>query len=326
MRRLSVFIIPIVFGLSLLATTPEASAQSSGNRYSSWNNPDSAAGAVDPAAAGDFAKELRDLVDEAEKSRAANPVLLRDLRALADRYDNPWNAQVFYDDFRDGDFTRDPAWAVTSGEFWVERGYGLRSVIEPGAAAPASSANTSQKVSKNELAAAVFGAVLNRALGGKQQAQQPAQQQAPAPAQRAAIHVAKTLPNAFAIKAEITAWQKNGEFAIGPYQGLNGQKEPSAGYKLIYRGGADRSLELVRYNSRGVRIVDTYDKALDLADQAVHVFEWTRTTSGDMVIQVDGKALIRTNDRGFRDAFSGFAMENSGGDNVLARLSVHGAK
>jgi len=57
---------------------------------------------------GEMARELRGLIEEAEKARAADPRFLRDLRDLADRYDRPPLADVLFDDFSDGDFTHNP--------------------------------------------------------------------------------------------------------------------------------------------------------------------------------------------------------------------------
>ncbi len=62
---------------------------------------------------------LRRLVDEAEQARAADPRFLSDLRALANRHDRHWQTRLLSEDFRDGDFTRNPAWVRHSGKFEV---------------------------------------------------------------------------------------------------------------------------------------------------------------------------------------------------------------
>lgn len=41
---------------------------------------------------------------------------MRDVRSVLGRYDNPWRVPLVAEDFRDGDFTRNPAWAVDGGE------------------------------------------------------------------------------------------------------------------------------------------------------------------------------------------------------------------
>lgn len=43
-----------------------------------------------------------------------------------------WRRILLEDGFRDGDFSSNPVWQVSSGRFWVEAGRGLRSVVETG--------------------------------------------------------------------------------------------------------------------------------------------------------------------------------------------------
>jgi hypothetical protein len=299
-----------LFGLLIaaLAAFP-AYAQS---RYSTWSNPDGGAGGAD----GGLVEELNTLIDEAEKARAADPVFLRDLRAAIARHSNAWTSEVLRDDFRDGDFTHDPAWTVESGKYWIEKGYGLRSAVTPEAASGGASGG--RDVSKEELAAAVLGGLLNKALGGKTTTTQDTQGAAARTAS-AKIYAKAQVPNAFSLTAEITSWKKEGAFALGPYQGAR-----SSGYKLVYHPGQRRSLELIRYSTRGASVVEAFDQPLDLEDSRAHVVQWNRTAQGEMTVKVDGKEVIRATDRSFRDAFSGIALENLGGDYVLARISVFG--
>ena len=109
-------------------------ASEAGQHYRSWTGPDA------PSQAGtqrqqDFVDKLKGLIDEAEKARAADPQFLGDLRGLVREYDQPRRRVVLSDRFEDGDFTDNPAWTVTQGRYWVERGWGLRSAVKAGAAA-----------------------------------------------------------------------------------------------------------------------------------------------------------------------------------------------
>ncbi|MEK9725696.1 MAG: hypothetical protein VW405_19745 [Rhodospirillaceae bacterium] len=105
----------------LVALVPSAASAQSG--YTQWKDPNAPAG----GSTQDFVDKLNALVDKAERARAADPNFLRDLRDLAGQFDRPWGATVFNDDFLDGNHTADPAWTVVSGNYWVERGWGLRS-------------------------------------------------------------------------------------------------------------------------------------------------------------------------------------------------------
>ena len=146
----------LVFVLAALLMAAPAPAQ----HYQQWNNPESNQSAATAEKAANerlqgFVDELNRLTDAAEKSRAADPGFLRDLRGLARGYDRPWRLLVLSDAFQDGDFTRDPAWTVTSGKCWIERGWSLRSAVK---AEPArAGGQTQQRSSGKDVAAAIFG-------------------------------------------------------------------------------------------------------------------------------------------------------------------------
>ena len=103
-------------------------------RYEAWER--------DGGGAEEMVKALRALIDEAEHSRAADPLFLKDLKALAKKYDVARPAaraaatpvQLMRDDFRDGDYTRGVRWTVVSGKFWVEDAVGLRTLVTQTAA------------------------------------------------------------------------------------------------------------------------------------------------------------------------------------------------
>ncbi len=66
-------------------------------------------------------KNLRTLIDKAERDKAANPLFLKDLRTLADQYGPVvgWPVKLLYDDFQDGQYTSNPAWSVMAGQWQV---------------------------------------------------------------------------------------------------------------------------------------------------------------------------------------------------------------
>lgn len=302
----------VAAALALFSLGADARAQT---RYSPWTDP---AGASSPGAADRAAliDELRKLVDQADKDRAANPIFLRDLRALMDRHGGavPSVAALerLRDDFADGNFTHNPAWSVESGQFWIEKGYGLRSTV----AAAASNGAANGTPSRDDVAAAVIGSILNRALGGKDQGGTAAAP-APASASSARIHTVAAFANAFSMSAEFTSWKKEGAFVIGPYQGAR-----SGGYRLVYRPGQTPSLELLRVSVRGATVIASYDRQLDLEDRRVHALQWDRSTDGVMTVRLDNAEVIRVADRTLRDGFAGVAVENRGGDYVLAKIMV----
>jgi len=299
------------FGLALLITAAApASAQQS--RYSQWSDPN--APSADDRLQG-FIDRLNKLIDEGEKARAADPNFLRDLRDLAGGYDRPWRHQVLSDAFIDGDYTADPAWSVTSGKYWVERGWGLRSAVKPGAT---SNTAESRPASNQEKAAQLFGAILNQALGGGQGSQGSTTQNAPA---AAIIHAPAAISNAFAMELDFSSWSAEGEFQVAVYQGqFKGSASP--GYRLTYRPGG--TLQIDRVSSRGTSVVERATKAHPLEDKKIHRIQWQRYGDGRMSVSINGTEVLTTADRGFRDAFSGLALINTGGDYIIKTVAVSG--
>ena len=106
--------------------------------YSEWGGGDKQYDAL--------VERLNELIDGAEKARAADPRLLQDLPPQ----------KLVHDDFRDRNFTRNPAWTVVEGRFSVDSGLGLRSVVAK-VAAPAES---SSKTDTMDLVKSVLGSLL----------------------------------------------------------------------------------------------------------------------------------------------------------------------
>ncbi len=293
-----------------------AQAQS---RYSTWSDPNN------PTTAGTenlgkMVDELRQMVDEAERARAADPQFLRDLKSLADKYGGagPLSHLLFSDDFSDGDYTRNPVWTVTSGKYWIEKGYGLRSFIEAGASNTSSqSQSSSQKLSKEELLIGVLGAV----LGGKVQNQQDqtSQNNTNTLAQAAEIYLSQSISNAFRLEFDLASWVAGGHFEIGPYQGNN----RNTGYRLVYQSGQSPALQLVRHYASSSAVVGSY-KNLKLEDQKSHKLIWQRDANGRTKVSMDGALLMDVTDRSFRDPFSGLVVQNNKGDFTVKTIKAFG--
>ncbi len=309
MKSTTSWVAGLMFGLAI-GFAPAGAEE----RYGSWGDTDRTEGVSNSVQ--EMVDELNRLIGEAENARAADPVFLRDLRDLARRYDWPWRAELLVDDFGDGDFTADPAWTVTQGRYFIEPGYGLRSVV----AAPApSSPRAAQGAGGKDLATTILGSILDQALGQESKSQAAGQPDAPA---LAAIHVPVSITNAFAVRIEFTSWEKHGQLEFGLYQGA----DSAAGYRFAYRPGDAGALELLKASARGTGVIDADPSPPALEDKRTHLIEWTRDAFGNMTVSVDGDARIKTVDRTFRDPFDGFSVVNRGGDYILARIAIHGAK
>ena len=285
-----------------------------GQHYRSWTGPDA------PSQAGaqrqqDFVDKLKGLIDEAEKTRAVDPQFLGDLRGLVREYDRPRRRVVLSDRFEDGDFTDNPAWTVTQGRYWVERGWGLRSAVK--AVAAAQSAPQPEPRKGRDAAAAIFGRILQQAidlegkLGGGQTA-------GGAPA--TAIQIALALTNAFAVEIDLSSWSAEGRLEIGPYQGAPKGAERAQGYVLAYTPGGE--LELLRVSPRGSSIIDRRTGLVALEDKKTHRLLWTRNADGLMTVSIDGREVLKASDKAFRGPFDGLRIVNQGGDYIFKRIAV----
>ncbi|NQU62154.1 MAG: hypothetical protein HQ512_13570 [Rhodospirillales bacterium] len=292
--------------------------------YQPWANPD---GTTPDARLQGFVDKLNAIIGEAEKARAADPRLLRDLKALADKYKQPLlpgqagrpsTKQLFADDFADGDFTRNPAWTVTQGKFWIEAGWGLRSAVKH-------QAQPEQKRSGGrDDAAAIFGQILQQALDPKGRNSGGGTTTTTSAAQPAAIRTDFRLANGFTIEFEFSSWIREdktpGRLEIGATQGGDSAGR-SSGYFLAYGQGG--LWELLRRTATGTRVIDSRQGAQGLEDKKTHRIVWTRRADGLMTVSVDGQETLKAADQGFRDAFDGLGLVNRGGDYIVKRVQIY---
>ena len=257
--------------------------------------------------------QLKDLIQRAEKEPRANPWLIQQLRDLVRRYDWEWRVPLLYDDFRDGDYTSNPTWVVGSGEFWVTRGTGLRTIFEP-------SRQDRRPAERRGDNPALD--ILQGIFGGRKEQSAPQ----PVSPSEAEIYTRVRISNAFAVKLQVQLRAYPdviNRLEFGPHAG----DERSSGYRLAYESSGGRSLlTLLRTAPGRSAVIEIYDRGLALEDGAPHVIEWRRGGNGEMVVLADGKEIIRTLDRGYGDSFDGFGLVNKGGDYEFREISIFGTQ
>jgi hypothetical protein len=141
-----------VAGVLLLAT-PAARAEDI--PYAPWQ------AQVQTGTMPELVKNLRALIDKAERDKAANPLFLKDLRTLADQYGGPvagWPVKLLYDDFQDGQYTSNPAWTVTAGQ-WQVANVGSSPALFSQVQLPNANGQNSNKAA--DVLLSVLGAVVN---------------------------------------------------------------------------------------------------------------------------------------------------------------------
>lgn len=282
----------LIAGPAILAGADRALAQS---RYTSWQPPVAESGGE----LTEFMNQLQSLVDEATQARAADPLFLKDINDLIASYKNPWSTQLFLDDFADGNFTANPKWSVSAGEYIIDRGgthRGLRSHIVP------EGVQTGQNITIGNVVIGTLNTGQTGAGG------------------HASIYTPVRISNAFRIEMAFTSKHKYGRWDFGPYQGSAGK----VAYRLTYFPNATPGLQLQRVTSQGTVAIASYNQMLRLETESDHALVWTRDRNGMMHVAIDGQQLIAVQDTAIRDPFDGFLMINSGGQYSVRTIKILG--
>ena len=263
---------------------------------------------------------LKDVIQRAERNRV-DGVTVNQLKDLVRRYDWPWRIKLLSEDFRDGDFTANPNWQVSRGEFRVVRGAGLITLV--GADSLARPAPPERERSGGGSAIeGILGGILRGVLE-------------PAPVSqgsqfRGALPMAEIstpvgIGNVFAVRVRLLARERNPEnsrIEFGPYRG----GERDWGYRLAYSAGSPPALEIVRLSPGRAAVVERFDGVTGLEDGRAHQVELRRDRDGAMQALVDGKEFIRTADKGLNDFFDGFTIVNGGGEYQFERIEIYGTE
>jgi hypothetical protein len=310
----------LIFITSLfMAVAANIQAADSGSRYQTWQRPTES---TQPQAVNDdrmqkMIDELNKLIDDADKVRAADRRFIEDLRDVVNQYDWPWRKMIMDEDFTDGYMNKDSNWKIVTGKFQLERGLGLYSDIQmqqPARQQP------EERESKEDAAALLLGAILDQALSKKNEKEESSEPATPLNPDHAMIASKKPISNAFAIDMNLDVRSVQGQYEIGVYQG----SPDGAGYRLVFLPGSNASLELQRIGGRGKSIIEAADK-ISAAGDRVHQLQWTRTKQGNMQITLNGKTVIQTADRSFKDAFTGIVLNNEEGEFSMKQLTVQGS-
>jgi hypothetical protein len=250
----------------------------------------------------DLVGQLDSLITKAERERTADRQLLQELRDLVRRFDSPWQKELLYEDFSDGDFRRNPTWTVSSGDFRIDERLGLTTRYAP-ATEPDAKASPRKE---GDLGTAILGVLqdeLQKRMGGREE-----EPPAPQPT-RAEIYTELDVSNAFVIDLKLISRGGQGQVEFGPYQ----QADRSAGYRLVYRPGQTATFELLRVSPDRSAVIESVELNRSIDDAKEHNIEWRRGMDGTMAVSVDGDEVLRTQDLSFKDPFDGFLIVNQGG-------------
>ena len=112
-------------------------------------------------------------------------------------------------------------------------------------------------------------------------------------------------------------------FELAVYQGRN-----RVGYEPII-AGEDKSeqtfLRLIRVNGReGAAILEKATVTLRFDPETPDTLFWTRHPNDEMEVAIRGTSILRTSDRGFRNAFDGAIIRNRSGDITVRQVEISG--
>lgn len=281
---------------STLGTVSTAWADTAPTQYQPWT------GGQPNQASQQMIQELKAMVAQAEKDKAASPDFLADLKNLVTRYETaaaappatPSQAKPFVDAFADGDYTNNPAWKVSAGSWRVDR----------------SGSNTGlvSKIRQQASLESLLGGILN----------QPGTSTQPANQDYASIYTKAVLPAAFTFATTLTSGDRYGGLHLGLYQGASAQNQ----YRITYQPGNQKGLLLQRVSAQGAVTLGSFNGAVNLEDGKVHTLSMTRDSAGKMTVLVDGKLAISASDTAMKGDFDGLLLSNVGGSYWIRKISV----
>jgi len=272
---------------------------------------------------GKLLEELRQLTRESREKQAADRWLQRALDDLVARYDRPWQRTILFEDFSDGDYTRNPSWQLMEGRFDVVRGQGLVGHQDnAGQAVTQESPKASSGTAQPDLTGALVGALLDQAFGPKPGARQetaPTQTGQPQYGGPNRLRLKAGVSNAFALTATLRA-SADTRFGITLMQ----SEQERYGYRLKIDVAGKGLVELERVRNGMGAIVESRPLNVKLGDDRLHDLNWRQAPDGTVSVLIDENPVFSVRDRAFRDGYPWLELVHNQGDLTLRSLSIEG--
>ena len=297
------FLLATALALPLLAAAPASQAAD----YQPWQGPYNTGNQSQPGDTSQLVRQLRQLIYKAEKAKAADPNFLRDLKNLANSYDNQSN-RILSDNFSTGQYPDNRRWTVIAGDWRIvsQPAQGLGTQVKN------QQANTSNNT--QSLVTGLLGALIAPQGSNQSQTQQTNNY--------AGLSAPVAIPNAFNLHFEFSPSQDATRFDLGMYRDNN-----DGAYFLSYMPTAPRGYMLsVTVPGQGTRQIAYSPGVMNLNGRGFHAVDWQRDRDGRMTVAVDGQQLIDVTDTSLRKPFDGFVMGNSGGSYIIRSVIITGGR
>ncbi len=268
--------------------------------------------------------ELEKKIKDADQRMVAHPKFLEELRALVEKYKSSIRQVFFKDNFKDGNFLKNPIWKVSSGNFLINDAFRLASSVFSNSPAKPQKKIEQQKPKTVEEQA--VGLVLDSLFGKPKkettshEMTSKAPEETPEEKKPAAIFTKANIPPDFEINVTFLSNSKWGDFEII----LLGTDSLVPQYRLSYKAGSssERPLELIRESRNRKFIIEAATKYPVTDDGQLHQIKWIRYTNGAMKVLMDDDVILETYEVYFRDNFTGLQLINNGGAYEFASVEA----
>lgn len=297
------FLLATALVLPLLAAVPATRAED----YQPWQGPYNTGSPNQPGDTSQLVRQLRQLIYKAEKAKAADPNFLRDLKNLANSYDQG-SIQILSDNFSTGQYPDNRRWTVIAGDWRIitQPAQGLGTQVRN------QQANTGN--STQSLVNGLLGALIAPQGSNQSQTQQTNNY--------AGLSAPVAIPNAFSLHFEFSPSQDATRFDLGMYR-----DNDDGAYFLSYMPTAPRGFMLSSsVPGQGTRQIAYSPGVMNLNGRGFHAVDWKRDRDGRMTVAVDGQPLIDVTDTSLRKPFDGFVMGNSGGSYIIRSVVITGSR
>ena len=244
--------------------------------------------------------ELQSTIHEADKRMVAHPRFIEELQTLVDRYKARLREVFLYEDFTDGDYTKNPEWIIETGQFKITPGHSLWCRV--GAERPSQAASSREDEEP-------LSSILKEIIRSRQKKRRDKR---PAPVENeACIRTLVRIGPAFEVDFSFVSESEWGSMEVV----LLGGDPAVPRYRLIYQASPSqaRPIEIVRERGSRRYTIESATQYPALDDGTPHRIQWIRDAEGKMRVIVDGVEVLSTVEVFYRDDFSGLKLINRGG-------------